>query len=209
MLRTSTFSAVSILAAAMAGLLGAQGSGTLPGLTAQVATSYKTPGGQNVNIPGNFYRSHDGRTREDSGIGATITDTKAGTVTVLNPATKQATIYDARSPVRPKLSFIGTTGGFAVFGHTTVEGHLLTQTRAQLPNEESREVWTAQDIGLPMFVKVSSADHTMTRTLSKVSVQEPAASVFAVPSGYTITHETGAPAVPPVPSGHKALVTAP
>ena len=191
----------------LVGLMAVAAAAQTPGVTASVAVAYTNATGQTINIPGTFYRSTAGNTREDSAIGSVITDKTAGTVTVLNPSTMTATVYSFHTGPLPRAMTPSITPSpLTQFGQTTVGGHPVAQARASWPNGQAPEVWTATDINLVVYSKVSSANGTTTRTLSNIVVQEPSASVFNVPAGYSVTNATQPPALPAVPTGHSSLI---
>src|SRR5260370_17542073 len=86
-------SVIAIVAAATCGVVVVQAQKNLPALDAEIETTYTISVGNHITH-GHFYRSQDGKTREDSPVGSTITDNKHRTVTLLNPATKQARGYN-------------------------------------------------------------------------------------------------------------------
>lgn len=184
-----------------------------PGLVADIETTFTTSTGQNHSNPGHYYRSKDGKTREDSPTGSTITDIRSGTITLLNSATKEATVISTAGVPRAAgtagvagAAARAPIGSFVPFAQAQIEGHVVTKARANAAGGQVQELWTAQDLGLVMFSKVDSPDHTMTRTLRHVSLREPDPKVFQIPEGYTVRYMTGPPAppgpvpVPPIPS---------
>lgn len=52
-----------------------------PALQAEIETVYTLPDGREIRNTGHLYRSGTGQVREDSALGAVITDLAAGTIT--------------------------------------------------------------------------------------------------------------------------------
>jgi hypothetical protein len=169
-------------------------------LTADVETTFADAKGVEQSVQGRFYRSRNGRIRQDSPIGSMISDPNAGTVTLINTFTKEATVItvgtgrsipaDARPP-----------SGLEAAGQVTVEGHPVTKTIANIA-DRSQEVWTATDIGFVVFVKVSTQELSTTKTFKNIVVGEPDPAVFELPKDYKITTKIGpleAPGALPAP----------
>jgi hypothetical protein len=163
-------------------------------LDAEIETTFTTPQGQ-FSTPGHFYRSRDGKMREDSPLGSMITDVRAGTVTVLNHARKEAKVIVVTALPRPAAPRAGTAAAPRSLGEATVEGHPVTKARTTAGGA-TQELWTAKDLGLVVFSKVEAPDFGMTKVLRNLSLREPDAALFRIPSDYTVTHET-APPLPP------------
>lgn len=176
-----------------------------PGLDADVTITVSTSTGLTYNKPGHYYRSHDGRTREDSPTGSVITDLATGQVTLLNSATRQATVISvAGIPRAPGTAGAAAAaadasaqgiGAFMPFGQAQIEGHAVTKARANAAGGAVQELWTATDLSLVVYSMVASTDRTMTRTLRNVAVRDPDPAVFQIPAGYTV--EYMAAPVPP------------
>jgi len=164
-----------------------------PALEAEIETTFRTSQGQ-FSTPGHFYRSRDGKMREDSPLGSMITDVRSGTVTLLNRATKEAKVIVVTGQPRPPAPAAGKVP--KAFAETTIEGHAVTKARNAM-GTTTQEVWTAKDLGLVVFSKVDAPDFGMTKVLRNFSVREPDPAVFQIPQDYTVTHES----VPPTPPG--------
>jgi hypothetical protein len=184
--------AALVAMAANAGPLHAQ-THHAPGVEAEIETTYVTTGGKTITTPGHYYRGRNGRTREDSPVGSMIVDPRTGTVTLLNPATKEAKVIVAAGQPRA-----AATGAFVPFEQATLDGHPVKKARTSGAAGQAQEMWTAEDIGLVVLSKVEWPDFSMTKVLRNISVHEPQAELFQVPSGYHVTHETARPA-PPAP----------
>jgi hypothetical protein len=180
---------------ANAGPLHAQGN-SAAGLDAEIETTYVTAGGKTITTPGHYYRSRSGKAREDSPIGSIITDLRSGTVTLLNPATKEAKVIVTAG--QPRASAAVAAGAFVPFEQAIVDGHPVKKARTTGNAGQVQEMWTAQDLGLVVFSKVEWPDFSMTKVLRNVAVREPVAELFKIPSEYQVTHETVRPA-PPAP----------
>jgi hypothetical protein len=170
----------------------AQTSG--PALDADIETTYTVPT-QTITTAGRYYRSQDGKTREDSPIGSIIMDVANGTVTLLNPATKEAKVIlvpDRADPPPP------ASVAFTQFGETVIEGHTVKQSRATGASGEFQEVWTAEHLRLVMVTKIDSADFKMTKALRNVALREPNPALFQIPPDYQVI-QNYVPATPPSP----------
>jgi hypothetical protein len=163
-------------------------------LDAEIETTFTTPQGQ-FSTPGHFYRSRDGKMREDSPLGSMITDVRSGTVTLLNHAKKEAKVIVVTGQPRPSASLANKAAMPQSFEEATIEGHAVTKAR-KAAGGATQEVWTAKDLGLVVFSKVDAPDFAMTKTLRNFSLREPDPALFRIPSGYTVTHEDA----PPMPS---------
>jgi len=200
--KSSLVAAIVIAAATLdAGSLSAQrpiGAPIAPklrtALDAEIETTFTTPQGQ-FSTPGHFYRSRDGKMREDSPLGSMITDVQSGTVTLLNHANKEAKVIVVTGQPRPSASLANKAAMPQAFAETTIEGHAVTKARTAAGGA-TQEVWTAKDLGLVVFSKVDAPDFAMTKTLRNVSLREPDPALFKIPNGYTVTHENA----PPMPS---------
>jgi hypothetical protein len=73
-----------------------------PALDADIDTTYTLSDGRQFSTHGHYYRSQDGHLREDSPLGAIITDIKSGTITMLNFETREAHVSGAGDDSRPK-----------------------------------------------------------------------------------------------------------
>jgi hypothetical protein len=158
----------------------------LPPLNAEINTTYTLADGSEFSSPGRYYRSYEGKVREDSPDGAIITDIKTGTVTVLNFETKVARVV--KVPALPEASTPTSLPSVMPLEEATatVDGRLVTKKRFQNAQGESQEFWTAKDLGLVVFSKITSPSLTTAKSFRNISVGEPDPSVFRVPSDYTI-----------------------
>lgn len=202
MSKAPIYLAIVIAAAALErGSASAQGKHT-PALDADIETTYLSAG-RTSKTTGRYYRSRDGRTREESRIGAVIMDVRSGTFTLLNFTTKEARVFTAAAK-GPARAADGASS-FAAFAETTVEGHSVTKARKTGDGGRSQELWTAKDLGLVVMSKVDTPDRTVTRVLRNVSLREPDPAVFQIPPGYKVTYQSS----PPVPPGSNALPPVP
>ena len=169
-----------------------------PALDADIETTYTLSDGRQFSTHGHYYRSQDGQLREDSPLGAIITDIKSGTITMLNFETKEAHVV--RVAAQPRASRAKNLPSAVPFEETTVEGRHVTKALAKGARGETHESWTDKDLGLVVFSKIESPGLTMAKALRNVSRREPHPSVFKVPKGYTITDApVPAPSVGSVP----------
>lgn len=160
-------------------------------VTADASLSIVNADGTEQDLQGHYYRSHDGKVREDLGTGSVITDKKAGTKTTLNPKTKQAIITSTPGPKGRYVqrSPLPATPQVSVIGQTTVEGHPVDMRRiAQASsNGQSTEVWTATDIRLTVLVKATGqSGRVTTRRYQNIQAVEPDPSLFTIPQDYTV-----------------------
>lgn len=162
-----------------------------------------------------IYRDSEGRTRTESTMTTpsgmshtriTIFDPVAGFVAHLNPADSTAvkmtlpTPPSGSRPARPTLPADANTPQVVTtdLTPTTIEGLAVTGksiTRTipagavgnSQPLVETREIWLSTALKVP--VKVTSTDPrhgTSTMVLSNVSQSAPDASLFQIPSSYTV-----------------------
>jgi hypothetical protein len=166
----------------------AQPAATPPALQAEVETTYVFADGRQVRVPGHYYRSQDGRVREDTGRGSVIADVSKGTLTLLNADSKQALVFTVReaAPNR-KPKGVSAAVPYARGKH---EGRDVSKARVKGPDGKENEVWTATDIGLMVFSRIESAGLTTTKALRKVVQGEPDPAVFNVPEDYAVEHHT-------------------
>jgi hypothetical protein len=169
-----------------------------PALDADIETTYTLSDGRQFSTHGHYYRSQDGQLREDSPLGAIITDIKSGTITMLNFETKEAHVI--RVGAKSRASRPKNVPSAVPFQETTVEGRHVTKALAKGARGETHESWTDKDLGLLVFSKIESPGLTMAKSLRNVSRREPHPSMFKVPKGYTITDApVPAPSAGPVP----------
>jgi hypothetical protein len=165
----------------------------LPPLKAEINTTYTLADGSEFSSGGHYYRS-EGKLREDSPLGAIITDLKSGTVTMLIFETKEARVVKA--PAVPQAGTPKSLPSAMPLEEGTADGRRVTKARFQNAQGQSQEFWTAKDLGLVVFSKITSPGLTMAKWLRNISVGEPDPSVFKVPSGYTIITVDGATGFP-------------
>src|SRR5579864_4123655 len=184
----SCMTLVAVAACLGAPYASAQTKATAPAFEADVQTTYTLANGQQLSRQGHVYRNSRGVVREDSGLGAIITDVGAGTVTILVTTTKQAHVMrmppDLRAPARQT-----TRPAVEPFDKTIIDGHPVTKARSTGPQGERQEVWTATDLGIVTHSTIEAPGFARTRELKNVSVAEPDPAVFQVPSDYEIIQE--------------------
>ena len=186
---------ISVIGIAGSGWANGQTAVALKGVEADVQTTIETSKGIKQTTPSHYYRSSDGKVREDSMLGPVITDSTAKTVTLLDTSKKEATVLTTLgSPVPTD----GQKTPFVQGVTTTIEGFSVTKASTTTPDGHVNEVWTATDIGLGVYVRVQTTDITLTKTLSNIAVHEPDPAVFQIPTDYTVTTKTG-PVPPPGP----------
>jgi len=166
------------------GVVGANAQAPARSFDAEVATYYKLSDGRVISTVGHIYNdSGRGVVRQDSDLGAIITNVKAHTVTLLNFATKEAVVYRLNAAPSLPPPRIGAVKG----GRTSVEGHEATKSVSIGPKGERHEVWTAPDIGAVVFSRSEAPSMTTTRYLRRIAVREADPSLFTIPPGYSIS----------------------
>ena len=165
-----------------------------PAFSADVETTYRFQNGRETNVGGRFYRSADGRIREDSGSGSLITDVRRRTITMLNAELKQALVLQMPEPIPPPA---GPKGTPPAFERGMLDGRAVEKTRQALDGGAVQEVWFASDLGTVLYSLIEAPGLTTVRTLRNVSTDEPPAAVFEVPAEYAVTRR----ALPPEPQG--------
>lgn len=185
-MRARRFGIVAVTMMALApGSSSAQGA--LPALDADITTVYTLADGRQVNTEGRYYRSRDGKQREESSLGAVITDVKRGTVTVLNHARKEAVVIAVpRARRMPKPTPSRDMSGRMVNEEGTLDGRAVSKARTAGDRGGAHEEWTAKELGLVVFSKMDSPGMTMAKSLRNVMLREPAAELFTVPRGYGV-----------------------
>jgi len=146
--------------------------------------------GQNQVFEGRYFRSRDGRLREDSALGSVIVDVRAQTVTLLNPQRKEATVVHMTGATAARAT--APRPAMAVVGETTVEGHPVVKQAKQ-----QTETWIATDLELPVFSRTTAADRTTTKELRNIQVGDPDPAVFAIPKDYKVIVQSAPPPAPP------------
>ena len=203
MLKSSRYVIAAVAAIAVHAVsVDAQGK-KVPALDADIETTYTLSDGRQFSTHGHYYRSQDGQLREDSPLGAIITNIKSGTITMLNFEAKEAHVIRVaakRQASRPK-----NLASAVPFEEATVEGRHVMKALAKGARGETHESWTDKDLGLVVFSKIESPGLTMAKTLRNVSRRDPHPSMFKVPKGYTITDEP----VPAPSAGSVPIAPAP
>src|SRR3954462_926910 len=94
MRKTVLFGASGIAATALCVVaLEARAKPKSPAVTADIHIVYRLDDGRQFTHRGRFYRSRTGQVREDSSLGALITDVNAGTVTLLVADRREAHVF--------------------------------------------------------------------------------------------------------------------
>lgn len=206
-------SLIAVIAAASAGY--GQGAspqhsanhGVVP-IVADVAStitvSAPSARGFNHTHNGRYFRSRDGKVREDLVFGSIITDSITKTATFLNHAKKEATVVAMSDPDVADLDSVKEARNPAKnhndarithLGEDKVEGHPVHKklieagSASTMPGRKS-EIWTATDIQLPVFVKTTGADRTTTREYRNIQVADPDPQVFEIPKEYRIVDKS-------------------
>jgi hypothetical protein len=162
-------------------------------MQADVEVSYTLANGGQFTRSGRIYRSASGMVRQDMGNGAMITDFKAGTVTLLVPERNEAHVFTI-PPQVGTLPVPGTAESrvpakVAPFEETVIDGRRIAKTRIVGLQGETQEVWTAPDIGVVTFYRITANGTTATQQLRNLSVGEPDPQVFKVPSQFKVIAE--------------------
>lgn len=169
---------------------------SVPALQADVETVYTLPDGRQTRTEGRLYRSSSGQVREESSLGAVITDVAAGTITILVTETKEARVFtippDQRvPPARPN----GTRP--EVFEETTIAGRRITKARIVGPQGRRAEFWTAPDLGVVTLMKTEGGSMATVRELRNISTEEPSPAMFTIPAGYSVIEQEARPGPDP------------
>ena len=170
------------------------------GLSADIVTTYKV-GGRFVTTRGHYYRSADGRLREDSELGALILDMKKRRLTTLSFARQEAVVFALPAEETRPAELTSRTP--MPSGHIVYDGQPVTQSRVTLADGATQETWTADELGLVVLSKLETSTATTIRELKNISRTEPADSLFESPHGFSLRWEV-LPATPTVTglSGH-------
>lgn len=163
---------------------------TVP-VQADVETVYTLPDGTQTRSNGRFFRSRHGQTREDSRLGAVITDLKAGTVTILVAQTKDARVM--RIPASERVPPRANRPAHQLFEETTIEGRRITKAKMKGPHGQEVEFWTARDVGVVTFTKSELNGMTTVRQLKNLSTLDPDPTLFMIPADYTRVEQQLAP----------------
>jgi hypothetical protein len=203
MRRTSRIFLAMLLGTTLSGaFLSAQTrSSPLSALDAEIETTY-TVNGREIRSIGHYYRSRDGKTREDTPLGSLIIDLSRRTVTLLNPATQEAKVLtmpsdssllaaatESSSIAAPAAS--GRT--MQVFEEGNLEGHRVTKRRPTVSDGNKHEVWLADDLGIVMLTETETESFKMRRVLRRLSMREPHRSLFEIPKHFRVVTEDVVP----------------
>jgi hypothetical protein len=166
----------------------------IPALQAEIETVYTLPDGREIRNTGHLYRSRTGQVREDSPLGAVITDVAAGTVTILIAETKEARVMRIPADQRMRRPVPSNRPAPEVFEETTVSGHRVAKARTKGPQGQRVEFWTAKDLGVVTWMKKEAAGgFTTTKKLRNLSTEEPDSAMFAIPADYTVIEQEATP----------------
>lgn len=156
----------------------------MPPVQAAIETVYNLADGNEIRTNGHFYRSRTGQIREDSSLGAVITDVASGTITILVAERREARVFSIppEQRARPVRS---NHPAPEVFEEATVGGHRVSKARARGPQGQRLEFWAAKDLGVVTLMKTEAPGLTSTRELRIISTQEPSPELFGIPAGYT------------------------
>ena len=158
------------------------------GVEADIEITYTSTAGTRT-VLGRYFRSKDGRVREDTPLASTILDRRRGTITLLNHGLKEARVIAVPSGSRPLPSQPQASRMRRPVEHSVVEGQRVTKSHSARGTGETDELWVAENLGLVMFSKVDSAGFGMTRELKRLTLREPNPSVFEIPKDYTVVFE--------------------
>jgi hypothetical protein len=184
------------------------GERDVPPIIADVRSTLTTGGSSGHGIDraqnGHYFRSRDGKVREDTAFGSMITDSKAKTMTFLNYTKKEATVVSmsdsdiaglkaSRDAARNNNK--NDNAKVTSLGEATVEGHPVRKKRIEPADNTSHhgqktEIWTATDIHMPVFVKATGPDRTTTREYRNIHVADPDPQVFEIPRDYRIVDKS-------------------
>lgn len=175
-----------------------------PALQGEIETVYTLQDGREVRSRGRFYRSSTGQVREDSSLGAMITDVSAGTVTILVKERKEARVMRIPADQRVPRVPANRPAPEVFEENATVDGRRVAKARMKGPQGQRVEFWTAKDLGVVTWTKTEAAGFTTTRELRNLSTEEPNPAVFAIPADYAVIEQderpgNGPPLVPPRP----------
>ena len=173
-----------------------------------VTTSRTATGSFQQTESGKFWRSSDGKTRQDNAAGSLINDRAAGMTISLNHQERSATVIQ-RTPRSQLASGGGVPGAPTVLpppgtietkSGQTIErlearefsGIEATGMRVTIQNAGGRlgpvttETWIAPALGLAILFKETRIDGATEQRYENVQFGEPPADVFQIPSGYTV-----------------------
>jgi hypothetical protein len=167
-----------------------------PALQADVETVYTLPDGRQTRTTGRLYRSRSGQVREESPLGAVITDVAAGTITILVTATKEARVMTIPPDQRVRPARAQGTRP-EVFEETKIAGRRITKARLVGPQGRRAEFWTAPDLGVVTWMKTEGASMTTIRELRNLSTEEPSPAMFTIPADYSVIEQEAKPGPDP------------
>jgi hypothetical protein len=163
---------------------------TAPALTADFTIEISPSNGVSRQMEGHYARSSDGKIREETPAFVTITDPKARTASMLNPATKTAVVlkFGPNATAGHQMETpSASTNPLTAFEDAQVDGHPVVKKRSGLATGgRALEIWMATDISLPLFVKTSASTRVTTTTFKNIALKEPDPALFTVPPGYKV-----------------------
>lgn len=164
---------------------------SMPALQADVETVYTLPDGRQTRTKGRLLRSRSGQVREESSLGAVITDVAAGTITILVTERKEARVLtlppEQRKPRAPAQNTRPE-----VFEETSIAGRRITKARLVGPQGQRAEFWTAPDLAVVTWMKTEGGNMTTIRELRNLTTEEPSPAMFTVPEGYSVIEQQAA-----------------
>jgi hypothetical protein len=160
----------------------------LPAVQAEFETLYTLANGRQVRTHGRFFRNERGQIREDSPLGAVITDVAAGTITILVTERKEARVITVPAEQRT-LPARSSHPGPEVFEETRIEGRRVSKARGQGPQGQKMEMWTARDLGIVIWTKTEAPGLSSTKEMRNISTEEPSRSLFEIPPDYTVIQQ--------------------
>jgi hypothetical protein len=161
---------------------------SVPALQADVEIVYTLPDGTQTRTIGRLFRSRSGQLREETPLGAVITDVAAGTITMLVKATKQARVLTIPPEQRvPPARAHGARP--EVFEETTVAGRRISKARIVGPQGQRAEFWTAPDLGVVTWMKTEAGKMTTTKELRNLATEEPSPAMFTIPADYSVIEQ--------------------
>jgi len=172
--------------------IGYSSQATPPAATADFTITISRSGKPDRKLEGQYARSKDGQIREETPGFVIITDPKAQTASILNPATKEATIIkiDPNTVIHRHAGTALSASESTEFDHAVMDGHPVVKKRSAAASDgKTREIWIATDISLPMLVKTSSSTRSTTKAFRNIVLQEPDPTVFKIPQEYKITQK--------------------
>jgi hypothetical protein len=101
----------------------------LPAVVADMDAIYTLADGRQFTSKGRYYRSKDGLIREDSPLGAIITDIKSGTMTMLNFERREAHVIKVAASSRAASA--KDVPKAARYADATVDGRKVSKARAE------------------------------------------------------------------------------